>query len=68
MALGRFGPAALGALLLRHEKTTSSIGEFLVQQGIMTRAMLEEALNLQQQLQVSMTDLLRQVNSEAIAA
>lgn len=68
MALGRIDPAALGALLLRHEKTTSSIGEFLVQQEIMTRAMLEEALNLQQQLQVSMTDLLRQVNSEAIAA
>ncbi|MDO5625375.1 MAG: cyclic di-3',5'-guanylate-activated glycosyltransferase NrfB [Pseudomonadota bacterium] len=57
-AIGRIDHAALGALLLRQEKTPGSLGGFLVAEGVITQAALDEALALQQQLQVSMAELL----------
>lgn len=64
MAVGRIDPAALGALLLRQEKTETSLGEFLVREGVLTSGGLDEALQLQKQLQVTMSHLLGQVEPE----
>lgn len=64
MAVGRIDPAALGALLLRREKTETSLGEFLVREGVLTSGGLDEALQLQKQLQVTMSHLLGQVEPE----
>lgn len=58
LAVGRIDPAVLGALLLRQEKTDLSLGAFLTQQGVLTQAVLDEALQLQSRLQVSMAQLL----------
>lgn len=58
-SLGRVDTATFGALLLRHERSTTSLGEFLVEQGVITRALLDEALQLQEQHQVSMHTLLQ---------
>ena len=55
---------ALGALLLRQEKTETSLGEFLVREGVLTSGGLDEALQLQKQLQVTMSHLLGQVEPE----
>lgn len=63
MALGRIDPAALGALLLRHEQDTRSLGEFLVGEGVFTQEGLDEALALQQEWQGSMAALLRQADA-----
>ncbi|MGB3072431.1 MAG: cyclic di-3',5'-guanylate-activated glycosyltransferase NrfB [Ottowia sp.] len=63
LAVGRIDPAVLGALLLRQEKTDLSLGAFLTQQGVLTQAALDEALQLQSRLQVSMAQLLRRVNA-----
>lgn len=62
-AIGRIDPAALGALLLRHEKTKMGLGEFLVKEGVLTPSALGEAIQLQQQLQGSMADLLPRASS-----
>lgn len=58
-AIGRIDPAALGALLLRHEKSSISLGEFLVRERVLSQETLAEALAVQKRVQVSMTDLLR---------
>jgi len=63
LAVGRIDPAVLGALLLRQEKTDLSLGAFLTQQGVLTQAALDEALQLQSRLQVSMAQLLRRVDA-----
>ncbi len=59
-SLGHIETAALGALLQRREKTQLPLGAFLVNQGIITQAILDEALQLQAQLQLSVVILLRQ--------
>lgn len=56
--LGHLDAAALKSLLLRHERTAQSLGEFLVAEGVITRETLAEALALQQELQPSMDALL----------
>ena len=58
LALGRIEPTVLGALLLRHEKSDNSLGAFLLEQGILTQAALDESLQLQRKLQVTMAQLL----------
>jgi hypothetical protein len=45
-------------VLLRHERASTSLGEFLVEQGVISPAVLTEALDLQRTLQPSMTALL----------
>ncbi len=59
-SLGHIEPAALNALLIRREKTVLPLGAFLVNQGVITQAILDEALHLQTQLQLSVVALLRQ--------
>jgi adsorption protein B len=58
LAVGKIEPAVLGSLLLRQEKSDVTLGSFLVQQGVMSQAALDEALQLQQELQLSMTSIL----------
>lgn len=58
-SLGRIDVAALGAVLLRHERSSLSLGSFLVQEGVITQAVLDEGLQLQAQHQGSMLTLLQ---------
>ena len=58
----------LNALLLRHEQSDDSLGLFLVNQGALTQATLDEALRLQQQLQVTMAQLLRRLDAAPIVS
>ena len=58
MSLGHLDPAALTSVLVRHERSSLSLGEYLVLHGIVTPAVLKEALNLQTQVQGSMAALL----------
>jgi adsorption protein B len=57
-SLGHLDAAALRSLLLRHERTASGLGEYLVAEGIITQEVLQEALALQSSLQSSMEALL----------
>lgn len=58
-ALGRIDAAALGSVLLRHERSALSLGSFLVEEGVITQAVLDEGLQLQEQHQGSILTLLR---------
>jgi adsorption protein B len=63
-ALGRVDAAALGAVLLRQERSGLSLGKFLVKEGLITRAVLDEVLQLQTQHQVSMCTLLQRAGGQ----
>ncbi|MCJ7799861.1 MAG: glycosyl transferase family protein, partial [Polaromonas sp.] len=63
-ALGRVEAAALGAVLLRQERSGLSLGKFLVKEGLITRAVLDEVLQLQGQHQVSMCTLLQRAGGQ----
>jgi bacteriophage N4 adsorption protein B len=58
MSLGHLDPAALHAVLLRHEQSSMSLGEYLVDQRLITQAVLQQALDLQTILQCSMQSML----------
>ena len=58
MSLGHLDAAALSAVLLRHERSSLSLGEYMVGQGMISAAVLQEALELQKTLQGSMHALL----------
>ena len=58
-SLGRIDAAALGAVLLRHERSNASLGSFLVSEGVISQAVLDEGLQLQEQHQGSVLTLLR---------
>ena len=58
-SLGRVDAAALSAVLLRHERSGSSLGKFLVSEGVISEAVLDEVLQLQDQHQMSMLMLLQ---------
>ncbi|MBM3114756.1 cyclic di-3',5'-guanylate-activated glycosyltransferase NrfB [Jeongeupia naejangsanensis] len=60
MSLGHIGLAALNALLLRHERSDLTFGQFLVDEGVISSATLDEALRLQRELQPDMRALLQQ--------
>ena len=47
MSLGHLDAAALSAVLLRHERSSMSLGEYMVGQGMISPAVLHEALDLQ---------------------
>jgi adsorption protein B len=57
MSLGHMDAAALNAILLRHERSSLSLGQFMVGQGMISAAVLEEALDLQKTLQGSVLSL-----------
>jgi adsorption protein B len=59
MAVGKIDPAVLGSLLLRQEKSDKSLGSFLVEQGVLTQPLLDEALRLQHALQLHMREMLQ---------
>jgi len=65
MSLGHLDGAALSAVLLRHERSTLSLGEYMVREGIVSAAVLDEALELQKTLQGSMSSLLKHTAVEA---
>jgi adsorption protein B len=58
MSLGHLDAAALSAALLRHERSSVSLGQYMVDQDMISRDVLQEALDLQVQLQGTMDDLL----------
>jgi adsorption protein B len=58
LSLGHLDGAALSAALLRHERSSFSLGSYLVEQGMISEALLQEALDLQMSLQGSMRSLL----------
>ncbi len=57
-SLGHLDAAALRSLLLRHERSAMGLGEYLVSDGIISPAVLQEALALQATLQSSMQTLI----------
>jgi adsorption protein B len=57
-SLGHLDATALKAVLVRFERTTSSLGDFLVQEGIVSPELLKEALERQQVLQGSIEALI----------
>ena len=57
-SLGRIDAASLNALLLQQESTKENLGQFLVRNNIISDTALEEALELQKQIQPSMTELI----------
>jgi adsorption protein B len=57
-SLGRIDGASLNALLLQQESTKENLGQFLVKNNIISEASLQEALELQKQIQPSMTELI----------
>ncbi len=59
MSLGHLDGAALSAVLLRHEPGSLGLGEYMVAQGMISSAALQEALELQRALQRSMASLLQ---------
>ena len=63
-SLGRVDAAALSVVLLRQERSGSSLGRFLVKEGVITEAILDEALQLQQQHQVSISTLLQRAGKQ----
>jgi adsorption protein B len=63
-SLGRVDAAALSAVLVRQERSPSCLGRFLVDEGIITEAVLDEALQLQQQHQVSILTLLQRAGKQ----
>jgi adsorption protein B len=58
MSLGHLDRAMVGAVLLRHERSLLSLGEYMVGDGIISTGVLNEALELQQTLQCSIASLL----------
>jgi adsorption protein B len=67
MSLGHLDAAALNAVLLRHERSSLSLGEYMVGQGLISTAVLDEALELQKTLQGSMRSLLERQGVLALA-
>jgi adsorption protein B len=67
-SLGRIDAASLSAVLLRQERSGSSLGRFLVKEGVISQASLDEVLQLQQQHQVSMTTLLERAGKHVFLA
>lgn len=67
MALGHLDPAALGAVLLRRERGSLSLGEYMVQIGMISAAAVHEALELQKALQGSMWSLLEREGAMALS-
>jgi adsorption protein B len=65
ISLGRLDPAALSSVLLRHEQSSMKLGEYLVLHGIVSGAVLQEALDLQKSLQGSMQALLQREGVDA---
>lgn len=63
IAYGRLDVAALGAALLRYERSTSPLGEFLVGEGIIHPDVLRQTLRLQQRLQGTMASLIDEWSS-----
>jgi adsorption protein B len=57
-SLGRIDAASLNALLLQQENTKENLGQFLVKNNIISEASLQEALEIQKQIQPSMTELI----------
>jgi len=58
-SLGHINNSSMNALLLRHERSEKPLGEFLVDEGVVTQATLNQVLQLQQELQLSMQELLK---------
>jgi len=67
MSLGHLDRAALTAVLLRHDRAASSLGEYMVSLGIISAAAIDEALELQETLQGSMDALLEREHVMALS-
>jgi adsorption protein B len=61
-SLGHLDSAALRSSLLRHARTASQLGEYLVAEGIISQQVLQDALAIQSSLQSSVDALLERVD------
>jgi adsorption protein B len=68
MSLGHLDPAALNSILLRHELSVVSLGQYLVDEKIVAPGTLHEALALQSQLQGTMEAILADARRRRSAA
>lgn len=57
-SLGHINTSAMNALLLRHERSSQPLGEFLVTEGVISADTLQRVLARQRELQTSMPALL----------
>ena len=60
LLLGGIDAAALSAVLLQHEKTTDRLGDYLVSKNIVSQQTLDEALEIQRNIQPYMSELIDQ--------
>lgn len=63
--LGHINHSAINALLLRHERSELPLGEFLVQEEVISQETLMRVLTLQQTLQLSIQTLLSEAGLTA---
>lgn len=63
-SLGRIDAVVLNAALLRQARSGSSLGKFLLKEGVISEAALDEVLQLQQQHQGSMLTLLQRAGKQ----
>ena len=68
MSLGHLDAAALNSILLRHERSVVSLGQYLVDEKIVGPDTLQEALALQSELQGSMDTILAEAHRRRSAA
>lgn len=64
-SLGHINDSAMGALLLRHERSQLPLGDFLVTEGVISEALLKHSLALQNELQLTMQSLLSRAGLSA---
>jgi bacteriophage N4 adsorption protein B len=66
MSLGHLELSAFRAVLLRHAGQAARLGEYLVQQGVVTGAVLREGLEVQRELQGTIESLMEEAGIEPV--
>lgn len=66
-SMGRIDTAAFSAILLQHAETEEPLGQFLVSRGVLSQDSLDLAIKRQQEIQLTMSDVIDQMRSDQIA-
>lgn len=66
-SMGRIDTAAFSAILLQHAETEEPLGQFLVSRGVLSQDALDLAIKRQQEIQLTMSDVIDQMRSDQIA-
>lgn len=67
-SLGRIDVAAFLAILLQHAATEEPLGQFLVSRGILSQEALDLAIKRQQEIQLTMSDVIDQMRSDQVSS